>query len=252
MASGEDSGLEVRGETRKRKRRGRKFWKPGRKRTALIVGSVLLTLAAGYGLLARRAGHRAAIPPAIILPKLPPTPPGIVIHHSYTPGTIHGHHVGVAKLSEIQARTNPTWGYIYEGKKYYIDYHYIIRTDGVVEHGRPDLCPGAHARTFNNWLGVCLVGDFATNTRFRFKPDHPTPAQLDSLISLCESLMAKYHIPPQMIKRHRDVNVTWCPGDNFPYAAVMKKLTAFAAAHPEMYPTPPVILKIVKPPPRKK
>ena len=64
--------------------------------------------------------------------------------------------------------------------------------------------------------------------------------------------MAKYHIPPQMIKRHRDVNVTWCPGDNFPYANLIATLTDYAKAHPEMYPTPPVILKIVRTQPLKK
>ena len=187
-----------------------------------------------------------------VAPVPPATPPGIVLHHSYSPGMVRGHHAGLANMTEIHEQNHPGWGQKFEGKMYYVGYHYIIRTDGVVERGRPDLCPGAHARKFNNWLGICLIGDFATNTTHHYKPDHPTPAQIESLLTLCESLMAKYHIPPQMIKRHRDVNVTWCPGDNFPYREVIAKLTDYANAHPEMYPTPPVILKIVRTPPLRK
>ena len=120
-----------------------------------------------------------------------------------------------------------------------------------MEQGRPELCPGAHARKFNNWLGICLIGNFATHTRHHYKPDHPTAAQIKSLITLCEALMAKYHIPPQMIMRHRDVNVTYCPGDNFPYHSLIATLANYASAHPEIYPTPPVILKIVRTPAKK-
>ena len=187
---------------------------------------------------------------APILPP-PPTPPGIVLHHSFSPGIVHGRHQGLADLTKIHQEDHPGWAQWYEGKMYYVGYHYIIRTDGVIEQGRPDLCPGAHARTFNNWLGICLIGDFATHTRHQYKPNHPTAAQMKSLIALCESLMAKYHIPPEMIKRHRDVNVTYCPGDNFPYRRIIATLSGYAKKHPEMYPTPPVILKIVKPPPKK-
>ena len=238
-----ENGREPNRAQRRRKWRRRKKW------GLLAAASVLLTAFAGYGLLARR--HKPSkqdVPPPGIVSL---TPPGIVFHHSFSPGRMGGHRVGIADLSKMHAEEHPGWGQVYKGKTYYIGYHYVIQTNGNVERGRPDLCPGAHARTFNNWLGICLIGDFATHTIKHYQPDHPTHAQIESLISLCESLMAKYHIPPEMIKRHRDVNITWCPGDNFPYAKIMARLTAYAKAHPEMYPTPPLILKIVKPPPKK-
>ena len=179
----------------------------------------------------------------------PATPPGIVLHHSYSSGWRNGKLVGVKELSEMHSETHPGWAITYEGKTYHIGYHYVILADGTVEKGRPDLCPGAHSRTHNNWLGICLVGNFATQTRFHFKPDRPTPEQRDSLISLCEQLMTEYHISPLMVKRHRDMNDTYCPGDNFPYQEIVRQLTDFADAHPEIYPTPPVIETVVKPPP---
>ena len=219
--------------------------------TTLIVAVVLLVFGLGRSWVAWR--HRTVAPPGIVAPILPPaTPPGIVLHHSFSPGMINGKHQGLVYLTKLHHEDHPGWAQEYDGKMYYVGYHYIIRTDGVIEQGRPDLCPGAHARTFNNWLGICLIGDFATHTRLRYRPSHPTAAQIKSLLALCESLMAKYHIPPQMIKRHRDVNVTYCPGDNFPYRRIIAALTAYATKHPEMYPTPPVILKIVRPPALKK
>ena len=220
------------------------------RRRALIAVSVILVSAGGRKLISSRR-HSAALTGSVA-PVLPATPPGIVLHHSYTPGIINGNHVGMDELSKMHEEIHPGWAETYEGKTYYVGYHYIIRTDGVVEQGRPELCPGAHARKFNNWLGICLIGDFATHTRHNYKPNHPTAAQMKSLITLCESLMAKYHIPPQMIMRHRDVNTTWCPGDNFPYHKLIATLTAYTNAHPEMYPTPPVILKIVRTPARRK
>lgn len=241
-----ESDGEARQKQKKRERTnaGKRF---RRGRTALTVAGVLLIFGIGKSLIIRRH-HTVA--PGIVAPLLPPaTPPGIVLHHSFSPGVINGEHQGLAYLTKIHHEDHPGWAQEYEGKMYYVGYHYIIRSDGVIEQGRPDLCPGAHARTFNNWLGICLIGDFATNTRHQYRPRRPTRAQIKSLLALCESLMAKYHISPQMIKRHRDVNVTYCPGDNFPYKSLMAKLTAYANKHPEMYPTPPVILKIVKPPP---
>ena len=40
-----------------------------------------------------------------------------------------------------------------------IGYHFVIRRDGTIEHGRPVERPGAHARHHNNdSIGICLVG----------------------------------------------------------------------------------------------
>ena len=37
-------------------------------------------------------------------------------------------------------------------------YHYIIRRDGTTETGRPVTERGAHAKGYNDCIGVCLVG----------------------------------------------------------------------------------------------
>ena len=117
-----------------------------------------------------------------------------------------------------------------------IGYHYVILANGVVQAARPENCLGAHARTHNDWLGICLVGGFSTNRHWQ--PERPTARQMRSLVALCERLMSKYHIPPVYVKRHRDINNTWCPGDRFPYRRLMAELKRYAAVHPETRPIP--------------
>ena len=55
-----------------------------------------------------------------------------------------------------------------------------------------------------------------------------------SLLMLCEKLMSKYHIPPENVRRHRDLRMTWCPGGRFPYDQVIHDLRIYADAHPEV------------------
>ena len=40
-----------------------------------------------------------------------------------------------------------------------IGYHYVILEDGTIESGRPEYWSGAHAKGYNNSIGVCLIGD---------------------------------------------------------------------------------------------
>lgn len=49
----------------------------------------------------------------------------------------------------------------YWGQIYHIGYHYIILPDGTLESGRPEKCKGAHAVGYNDYLGICLIGDFS-------------------------------------------------------------------------------------------
>ncbi|MCW3097756.1 MAG: hypothetical protein JWL77_3374, partial [Chthonomonadaceae bacterium] len=58
--------------------------------------------------------------------------------------------------------------------------------------------------------------------------------QMASLLMLCEKLMSKYHIPPENVRRHRDLRMTWCPGGRFPYDKVIQDLRVYADAHPEV------------------
>jgi hypothetical protein len=169
----------------------------------------------------------------------PPAPPGIVLHSSSSPATVHGVPIDAARLDRIHQRDHPDWAITYEGKTYYIGYHYVILPDGTIQKGRPDLCPGAHARKHNDWIGICVIGAFSARNNPHWWPHVPTDAQVRSIVSLCEELMSKYHIPPSQVKRHRDVNGTYCPGGRFPYRDILAELELYAAVHPECQPVNP-------------
>ena len=94
-----------------------------------------------------------------------------------------------------------------------IGYHFYIRKDGKVYHGRPEWAVGAHAMGHNaRAIGVCCEGSYMTETM--------PAAQLDALKALIRQLMGKY--PGARLMRHCDVNSTDCPGKNFPWAEVQK------------------------------
>lgn len=40
-----------------------------------------------------------------------------------------------------------------------IGYHYVILEDGTLQKGRPEFWEGAHARGYNDALGIVLIGD---------------------------------------------------------------------------------------------
>jgi hypothetical protein len=97
-----------------------------------------------------------------------------------------------------------------------LGYHFVIdngdgNPDGLVEPGPrwPIQKWGAHTRTadnrFNDFgIGICLVGNFDV--------DHPTPAQMKSLVRLVMYLMRTYHIPLDHVIGHSDAKPTDCPG----------------------------------------
>lgn len=61
-----------------------------------------------------------------------------------------------------------------------VGYHYFIRTDGLVEHGRDVKVPGAHCYGRNSYsIGICLNG---------LKLEDFTNAQFDSLRELLKTL----------------------------------------------------------------
>jgi hypothetical protein len=187
-------------------------------RVMLAVGLALL----GGSVLWHRSQRRWPQP---VRRRVASGPSGIIIHHSDTPGIVEGQYVGAALIDRSHQRRG--FAIRYRGKCYHIGYHYVIREDGVIEAGRPECCPGAHAKRHNDYLGICLVGDFSSahNPHF-WTPSRPTAAQLRSLVGLCERLMVKYHIPPERVIRHCDVGDTACPGDRFPYAWLQRQLGA--------------------------
>jgi len=157
------------------------------------------------------------------------TPAGIIIHHSVLvltkgPGTPEGavdsfHYSRGFEISCF-------------GKTYHIAYHYLILPNGQIRAGRPERCEGAHARGYNSYLGIALVGDFssADNPRGTKGLMRPTKAQMASLVRLCRQLRQKYNIPLQHIMPHSDVSRTECPGDRLQFSQLLLALQQSSAA----------------------
>lgn len=97
-----------------------------------------------------------------------------------------------------------------------IGYHYVIRTDGVVERGRPEYAIGAHSGPNGNGdsIGVCLIG--------RFEQYAPNDAQITALVELIKDLETRYG--DLKVIGHKDVMATACPGRNFPWAELQERL----------------------------
>ena len=156
------------------------------------------------------------------------TPAGIIVHHSV---------LVAAKNREAEGAID-TFHYSRGleiscfGKTYHIAYHYLILPNGEVRAGRPERCEGAHARGYNSYLGIALVGDFSSvdNPRGRKGPMRPTKAQMASLVRLCRQLREKYNIPLQHIMPHSDVSRTECPGDRLQFSQLLLALQQTSAA----------------------
>jgi len=81
-----------------------------------------------------------------------------------------------------------------------IGYHWVIRTSGDVENGRPEYWQGAHAKGHNrNSLGICMVGT-----------DDFTVDQHIALEGLIINLKEKY--PRARVIGHNEVSDKICPG----------------------------------------
>lgn len=148
-------------------------------------------------------------------------PRGIVVHHSALPVSdtyreIDAYH---------RARGFKIF-YIY--RFYYIGYHYIISPDGTVTRGRPENVKGAHALGHNDFLGICLLGNFDSMSGGQ----PPTDKQMTALAKLTVRLLAKYRLHLTNIARHCDLSDhTLCPGDLFPYDAYLRRV-ALMQQHP--------------------
>lgn len=87
-------------------------------------------------------------------------------------------------------------------------YHFLVRKDGKIYRLRPEDKVGAHAYGSNyNSLGVCFEGNF-------MEEDMPNE-QIKAGQELVAYLKNKYGI--STVQAHRDVCVTSCPGDKFPF-----------------------------------
>lgn len=154
------------------------------------------------------------------------TPQGIIIHHSARTYTPDGVLMDIRIINAEHQRRG--FGINYWGQTYYVGYHYVILPDGRVQSGRPEHCQGAHAVGFNNYIGICLIGDFSSkdNPSGEQGLKEPTAEQQAALLELSGRLRAKYHIPLNHVRGHFDVNPqTECPGNRFPMTDFLTQLS---------------------------
>ena len=123
----------------------------------------------------------------------------LVIHHTESP--------------DVPATTVDMW---HKNKGWLgIGYHFLVRTDGSIEQGRPETVVGAHTLNYNSQaIGICLTGSFMKHK--------PTPAQMDALEELLTALRGRH--PQAKVVRHKDLQATSCPGDLFPWQELMDRL----------------------------
>ncbi len=148
-------------------------------------------------------------------------PSGIIIHHS---GVVPSETVDERAVDLFHRERG--FDVTCFGREYHVAYHYLILADGTVQPGRPERCEGAHARGYNSYLGIALVGDFSKedNPRGQRGLTTPTRKQMDALIRLCRELRDHYRIPLQRVLRHSDISTPHCPGDRFPFRELMRAL----------------------------
>jgi len=149
---------------------------------------------------------------------------GIVIHHT---AVIPGETTAPRSEHDIdEYHRGRGFEILCFGRVYHVAYHYLIMPNGRVKRGRPERCEGAHAKGYNSYLGISVVGDFSStdNPTGKKGPTGPTTKQIASLIQLCRRLKDHYDIPLQHIVRHSDISSTQCPGDRFPFRSVLDQL----------------------------
>ena len=146
----------------------------------------------------------------------------IVIHHAAGKGSaeaIHAYH-----------RDSRGWAGI--------AYHYYVRLDGQICRGREENWIGGHTSGYNSIsLGVCFEGDFTVETMSK--------EQLMAGRELVALLRERY--PEAEIVPHKALNSTACPGDNFPFEALVRGgegMYATIADVPEYY--RPAIKKLME------
>lgn len=134
-----------------------------------------------------------------------PRPSGLRDH---TPQTVTIHHTA-SKLANYKpdAAVKEIWNYHVNGRGYSdMGYHFVIGPEGTIYEGRPVGKIGAHSPPNTGRIGICLAGNFESDT--------PTPASLEALTQLLAKLYRDHGIGPGKTFGHRDQRPTACPGEH--------------------------------------
>lgn len=116
----------------------------------------------------------------------------IIVHCTATPG-------------DVSIKTVREW-HVNERGWRDVGYHFLIRTDGTIEEGRPIEQSGAHTKG-HNWdsIGVAYAGGTGKNGEWL---DTRTDEQKDALVDLLCQLKDTYG---GTIYGHRDFSEKACP-----------------------------------------
>lgn len=122
------------------------------------------------------------------------TPKRITVHCSASP---KGRYLTATEIRKMHTHPKP------HGRGWSdIGYHFVIRTGGAVDKGRPLTRQGAHVYGHNkDNIGICLVGGLDAQG----KPANTyTNEQFHALYALIRELCAGYEIPFSKVCGHRD------------------------------------------------
>lgn len=135
-------------------------------------------------------------------------PIAIVLHHSATP-------------------QNTSWEQISSwGKNGYADYHFGVDYTGKIYTGCPINQVAAHcgldqgidyseSGVYNqNSLAICAIGNFEIQTM--------SQAQINGIVKCIRNIRIQF--PKVFLKLHRELVATACPGKNYPFKEILKRL----------------------------
>lgn len=137
-------------------------------------------------------------------------PKGVIVHHS---AGNDGPAVNVQEIKRI---------HVQERGWEDIGYHFLIdEVNGIpqIYCGRNLEFEGAHCPGKNDYVGVCVIGNFSKS--------EPSAAKLEKLSSLLKGLMFWYKLTPEQIHKHSDFKATACPGEKFPWKSIKNRIEAF-------------------------
>lgn len=96
-----------------------------------------------------------------------------------------------------------------------IGYHFFVRKDGTIFRGRPINAVGSHVLGHNaDSIGICAEGNFEVELMGE--------KQRQAIIDLLKYLKEIY--PNAKIVRHKDLKSTSCPGKNYPFDDIIKRI----------------------------
>jgi hypothetical protein len=121
----------------------------------------------------------------------------MMFHHSYRP-----------RLSDLEipedgfkhaAKSIDRYHRFTRGWKNGLGYHFVVEGDGIVSVGPRWIYQkvGAHCKEDHmnvRAIGICMVGDFGGKWDEKEKWDHPTVAQILSLLALSAALVERFNI----------------------------------------------------------